>query len=114
MLSADAIAARIVAALPGAEVVVKDSTGTEIMDQGFTLDGASALAGHVDLPAEAALGEYNAEISIGTESYETLRFQVAEYRKPEFKVEITPERPRYRQGETAEVNAAARRFVPAL
>jgi uncharacterized protein YfaS (alpha-2-macroglobulin family) len=95
------------AAGAGARVVVKDSTGTEIMDQAFTLDAASALAGHVDLPAEAALGEYNAEISIGTEAYETLRFQVAEYRKPEFKVEITPAQPRYRQGETATVNMVA-------
>lgn len=87
-------------------LTVKDAKGTEFANQTYDVGANSAFNGSIELPAESPLGEYEAEMKIGN-AYETLRFQVADYRKPEYKVDITPARPRYRLGETAEVGMVA-------
>lgn len=102
LVRAERLARYSSAAGQSVRVVVKDATGTELLTRHYPVDGASAFDGDLELPAEAPLGEYNVELTVG-EAYEHMRFKVADYRKPEFKVEITPGKPRYRLGETAEI-----------
>lgn len=90
------------AAVRTVAVTVKDALGAEIMTQGYPLTDASAFDGTIDLPESGPLGEYRVEIKAGGD-YEYLTFQVAEYRKPEYKVEVTPAKPRFVMGDTAEV-----------
>ncbi|HKX12904.1 MAG TPA: alpha-2-macroglobulin family protein, partial [bacterium] len=51
-----------------------------------------------DLPEEADLGYYRIKAVVGGKEF-TEDFEVDEYRKPEFKVEIRPGKPRYFAGE---------------
>ncbi len=83
-------------------VTVKDALGAEIMSRGYPLSNASAFDGAVDLPENAPLGEYRVEMKTGGD-YEYLTFQVADYRKPEYKVEIAPAKRRFVMGDTAEI-----------
>lgn len=54
--------------------------------------------GEVDLDEEADLGYYSLVLFLNGKEYRK-DFEVDEYRKPEFKVEITPQQPRYFAGD---------------
>ena len=83
-------------------VSVKDALGADVMARSYTTSDLSAFDGVVDLPDGAPLGEYRMELKAG-EDYEYVAFSVADYRKPEYKVEVAPAKPRYVQGDQAEV-----------
>lgn len=87
-------------------VTIKDAVGADIYKQGYPLSDASSFDGTIKLSEDAPLGEYRAEISVG-QAYEYVNFMVSDYRKPEFKVEITPAKPRWVLGETADVSLLA-------
>ncbi|MDB5098701.1 MAG: alpha-2-macroglobulin family protein [Cyanobacteria bacterium RYN_339] len=82
---------------------LKDATGTEVGAVVTQVSEAGGLDGQFELAADASLGEYRLELAAG-DSFESINFKVADYRKPEYKVDITPEKPRYVQGGTATVH----------
>ena len=53
----------------------------------------------LDLPAKAALGYYTIRIGEETGPSSVGSFYVEEYKKPEYEVRVTPEKPRVLQGE---------------
>jgi hypothetical protein len=87
-------------------VVVYDDQGEEIYNADLTLSEFGTFAGEFTLDEEAGLGYYTIEVQLG-DQYEGLGFQVAEYRRPEFQVQVTTDREALLLGETfnAEVEA---------
>jgi uncharacterized protein YfaS (alpha-2-macroglobulin family) len=72
-------------------VVINDAAGNEIYRQSLPLSDVGTFHGEITLSEEAALGLYSVNVAYATdESPAYGNFRVAEYRKPEFKVSVTP------------------------
>ncbi len=72
-------------------VSIQDAQGNEIYREEVPITDMGTFYGEVQLADEAALGMYRIQVTYNEEE-ETARgnFRVAEYRKPEFKVSVTP------------------------
>ncbi|MCC6381550.1 MAG: hypothetical protein IT304_03530, partial [Dehalococcoidia bacterium] len=99
------------------EWVIRDAQGKELARTPVSLNSFGSFAGSFTLPASAAIGDYTVQIEepgggpqqrhmpiTGTS------FNVAEFRKPEFQVEVTSDKPAYASGDTITVNALATFF----
>jgi uncharacterized protein YfaS (alpha-2-macroglobulin family) len=71
-------------------VRITNSVGDIVYEQNLTVDEFGAFNDTLTLDEEASLGYYNIEVQLG-DFWSSLGFQVAEYRKPEFQVTLTPE-----------------------
>jgi hypothetical protein len=89
------------------QLTVHDGRGEEVTRLSRTTGPSSAFEADVALPEAAALGEWRIDCRVAGDDAESVAFQVAEYRKPELKVEVTPTRSRWIRGETAEVGLVA-------
>ena len=101
--------------LPGLqEVPVKiyDDRGEVIYDQVLPVTAQGSFSGELLLGPEAPLGYYRivAEVSSNARESFSVGFSVAEYRAPEFQVEVTPAQDQVVQGDTIEVLVEARYF----
>ena len=99
-------------ALPEAgsvQVRVLDDQETEIWSGHPNLNERGTFAGEFDLPSEAHSGPYSIETRIAGERH-TDEFTVASYRKPEWKVEVKPEKSSYVRGDQVPVNIRAEYF----
>lgn len=77
---------------------VEDPKGNTFWNQEKQGSAGGTFWDELDLPEEADLGYYRIKAVVGGQEF-TEEFEVDEYRKPEFKVEITPDKPRYFAGE---------------
>ena len=77
---------------------VEDPKGNTLWSEEKQSSAAGSFWDEVDLPEEADLGYYRIKAVVGGEEF-SQDFEVDEYRKPEFKVEIRPDKPRYFAGE---------------
>ncbi|MFQ5434779.1 MAG: Ig-like domain-containing protein, partial [Anaerolineae bacterium] len=85
--------------------------GEEGLNETLTVDVAfdGSFHGEFSLPEGVSLGRY--ELAIPGFNYETTRnFSVAEYRRPEFLVSLTPAEPELLRGEAVDVVLAANYF----
>jgi len=82
----------------------------EIAPVGLSTNGAAD--GAVELPMDLALGEYTLSASAG-EASGSATFAIQEYRKPEYQVEVSPEREVIFNGEEARFRIAATYFFGA-
>lgn len=98
----------------GASVQLRvcDARGATVAERSVTVGDFGGFDADVTLPARAALGDWNVTASIGASSG-SARFKVAEYRKPEYRVEVKPERARYAMGEAVRLKIDARYFFGA-
>ena len=72
-------------------VTVTDGDGANIYEKDLPLSTRGTFAGDLDLPEETPLGSYNINAAVGDAS-STGYFEVAEYKKPEYKVSVkTPQ-----------------------
>ncbi|HET7089356.1 MAG TPA: Ig-like domain-containing protein [Anaerolineae bacterium] len=72
-------------------VVIQDAQGNEIFREELPLTDVGTLYGEFTLSAEAALGSYSVQVRHAEDEPPAYgNFRVAEYRKPEFKVSVTP------------------------
>jgi len=79
-----------------------------------TLDEWGTYSGSIKLDGEAHLGEYRIRVGGTAETmHGSGRFYVEQYRKPEFRIDITPARPYFINGDTAEFRVDARYFFGA-
>lgn len=81
--------------------------------QEFTLpvEDNGTFSGQFSLPDDVSLGSYQLYVSTGTSiANNYLNFTVAEYRKPQFQVNLTPSQPEILRGETVEVVVDANYF----
>jgi len=88
------------------EVTINDDQGKEIYKESLPLNEMGTLHGELTLSEEASLGYYNISTQLGDQYFGT-SFQVAEYRKPEFQVEVETDRDEYVQGDEIAVNVQA-------
>lgn len=97
--------------IAGLQVTIDDPQGRQVFSGTLPLNDMGTFNGELRLSAEAALGIYyiyasdaEAELGFGAS------FQVAEYRKPEYEIEVTTERPAYADGDDIQLSGAARYY----
>jgi uncharacterized protein YfaS (alpha-2-macroglobulin family) len=88
------------------EVTIEDPQGTKVYEDDLVLSDMGTLDGELTLSEEAALGYYSIVATYG-DAYFHASFQVAEYRKPEFQVEVETDRTEYVQGDDVNITAQA-------
>ncbi len=88
------------------DVVIRNDRGEEIYKQQHETNAFGTIDGELPLAEEASLGFYNLEAQLAGWPqdayyipYFGLAFQVAEYRKPEFTIELSTEKPEVLQGD---------------
>ncbi len=96
-------------------ISVQDPQGKVFYTGTLEMNDWGSVASEFALDSEAPLGMYRIEMRpvFEFESYSPLQsfyFYVAEYRKPEFQVELTTDRPTYINGETITATLAARYY----
>jgi len=82
----------------GLQVSIQDSSGKRVLEKNYTASLNGTIHGELELAASAALGYYQIQVRSG-ESYMSGSFEVEAYKKPEYEVKVTPEKPRILQGE---------------
>ncbi len=89
-------------------VRVSDPEGKELYNKRLTLSDMGTLFDELPLDAEAPLGTYYIQIEEPElDFYASTSFTLAEYRKPEFQVAVTPDRAAYLNGDTINVAVEA-------
>lgn len=92
---------------------IGNSRGQQLKSETVTLDEFGAFEGSLDLPADAPLGDYGLSVNITTRSNYGVAynvFNVAEFRKPEFLVDVKTDRDSYASGDTIDATANATFF----
>jgi uncharacterized protein YfaS (alpha-2-macroglobulin family) len=90
------------------EVRLGDPQGKEIYKEKLALSDMGTLFDELALDAEAPLGSYWLQAEdIDREIYIGASFTVAEYKKPEYQVEVTTDKPAYLGGDTINATAEA-------
>jgi uncharacterized protein YfaS (alpha-2-macroglobulin family) len=89
-------------------VRISDPQGKELYNEDLPLNDMGTLNGQFLLDGEAALGNYSVEmVAADTDLYVSSSFLVAEYRKPEYQVDVRTDREAYLAGDTINVTAEA-------
>jgi len=94
-------------------VEVTDAAQSVILRKQLPMSALGTLHGSLDLPANAALGSYSIRVIAGKAvgsggGYGS--FEVQEYKKPEYWVKVTPDKPRVLEGSTVTATIEARYF----
>ena len=87
-------------------VVIEDSRGREVYNEVLKLSDMGTVNGEFTLDQEAALGYYYLSANYLDAGFYA-RFRVAEYKKPEFQVDVQTDRDQYIQGDAVNVTAHA-------
>lgn len=93
-------------------IEIRDPSGEPILRAERRTNAYGSFAGHVDLSPEAATGTYALVLSAGG-STATHDIVVAAYRKPEYSVSVSPEKPRYIRGEPVSMTVSAQYYFGA-
>lgn len=102
-----------------APITIYSPTDEVVYQATLPLSEFGSFSGQFDLDAEAALGYYRLVVGLSTDTdaslenwwqYDSITFGVAEYRAPEFQVEVTTVEPEYINGENILANIDARYF----
>lgn len=97
---------------PQVHVVVKDSGDKSICESDITISATGSFNGECLLPAVPALGDYTILATLKDESSRGY-FQVLAYRKPEFEIKLTPDKPVVVAGDTGRIRLSARYYFGA-
>lgn len=95
------------------QLVITNARGQSLKRETMTLDDFGSFEGSIDLPVDAPLGDYSVGIQISTRrNYQVAWdvFSVAEFRKPEFLVDLTTDRSTYVTGDTIAATTSASFF----
>lgn len=89
-----------------ARVLVYDAQGNEVFNKSLKISPFGSFSGALVIDQKATLGNYSLSVSLTPEeeiwnNYAGSTFAVLAYRKPEYQVEIVPEREDYFHGEKA-------------
>jgi len=113
-LRADDDAAYRMADADVVRVVVRDPEGESILNTELAVGEFGTWSGEVTLSLAARLGDYAVEAVIGEGDdrhvVASTSFRAAAYRKPEFTVDVTTDRPQYLQGDTIRASAASQYY----
>lgn len=78
------------ASLDSVEVVITTPTDEEVLRETLALNDNATFDGSLELSEDATLGTYSIRVSTGTTTFHS-QFEVAEYRVPEFEVNVEPQ-----------------------
>ncbi len=94
-------------------VTVEDPDNNKLWSQSLTLNSRGTFNGLYQIPADGKTGAYQVTIGYpdGTSDYQ--RFEVAQYRKPEYQVEVIPTQPRTVAGSKVKARVRATYFFGA-
>ncbi|MFN8419583.1 MAG: Ig-like domain-containing protein [Anaerolineae bacterium] len=89
--------------------IITDPNGQEVYNKVLTLNNFGGFSDHFDLPQDAMLGQYYLRVDHTTTEpnlpfENTLYFQVAEFRPPEFLTTTTADKTEYAAGDTIKVS----------
>ncbi|MCW3100553.1 MAG: Large extracellular alpha-helical protein [Chthonomonadaceae bacterium] len=93
-------------------VEIRDKDSERILLTKLTTNRYGSFNGSVTLDPEAATGIYTLITTIRGEEH-THQIVIASYQKPEFSVTVTPDKTRYRRGETVSMTVAAQYYFGA-
>jgi len=93
-------------------VKITDQEGNEVLNKDLPFSPRGTFSGEVDLPPAAPLGYYSINATIG-EAQTQGSFEVAEYKKPEFKVRVTTAKNFVPVGEKTKFTVEAKYFFGA-
>ncbi len=80
-------------------VSIRNPKGEEVYSKNLITNSAGTINGTYELDEEPALGDYALNVIVNSQTYST-SFRVEEYKKPEYKVEVTTEKSQYTFGST--------------
>lgn len=92
-----------------ATVEVRDPTGALVIRETKMLNSRGTYSGSFEVNSEGATGTYSVVSIIGREKH-TADVKIASYKKPEFSVTVTPDRPNYMRGEPVEMTVSAQYY----
>lgn len=95
------------------EQVTSFEPAQQLAEVQLTLDEFGAFSGEYIIPEDASLGRYQLHMPISGPNMMSRSFMVAEYRRPEFQVTVTPEMTQTVRGEAVDVTVEARYFFGA-
>jgi uncharacterized protein YfaS (alpha-2-macroglobulin family) len=81
-------------------VKIKDSKSAEVYKQVLKTNSMGSFSGSYEIPEGAAVGQYYIYAELSPQQQYTGTFYVEEYKKPEFKVNITLDKDQYLNAET--------------
>ena len=87
-------------------IEMRDESGGLVARQSKTTNASGAVWGTMDISREGGTGTYSLTTTVGGEAHDS-QVVVAAYRKPEFSVTITPEKPRTIRGEMVRMKIKA-------
>jgi uncharacterized protein YfaS (alpha-2-macroglobulin family) len=91
-------------------VVISDENDKAVFDKQMPLSAAGDITGDFDLPKDAALGYYSIAVGDQQDDQITGGFHVEDYRKPEYRVQVTANLKRILEGATMPVTIDSRYF----
>lgn len=91
-------------------VEITDARGEQALKRDIRTNEMGSLFGKFQLSPSAAVGRYNISMHIGEDYYEYASFEVQEYKKPEYSIDITTDRKSYVAGDTIAATVSARYF----
>ena len=94
-------------------VTVSNPEGNEIYKRDLTMSARGTFSGEVDLAANAPLGGYSVVVNLNGKEAARGYFEVAEYKKPEYKVKVTTPKPFVTAGEKTKYLVEAKYFFGA-
>jgi uncharacterized protein YfaS (alpha-2-macroglobulin family) len=92
------------------EVKIADENDKAVFDRQMPLSAAGDVSGDFDLPKDAALGYYSIRVGDSQEDAIGGSFHVEDYRKPEYRVQVTAGQKRVLEGATMPVTIDSRYF----
>jgi alpha-2-macroglobulin len=97
-------------------ISISDAEGKTIHSEDLELSDVGTVDGEIELDEEASLGNYSIQATYleSKDAQFYTSFQVAEYRKPEFQVEVKTDRLEYANGDQINVTAQATYFFGGL
>ncbi len=93
-----------------AHVRIFDPQHKVVLSDDYTVDDMGTIHGDFDVEEGASLGHYSLSVALGQHDVYSQPFLVAEYRKPEFQLDVKAGKSNYIQGETVEVQLRATYF----
>jgi uncharacterized protein YfaS (alpha-2-macroglobulin family) len=96
--------------LPSVDVAINNDMGEVVYSATLPLNDFGTVSGQFQLAPEAGLGYYNLNMTRGQQFFGNVSFSVAEYRKPEFQVNVTSPVTEVVQGATIPVAVDASFF----
>ncbi|HEX7961995.1 MAG TPA: MG2 domain-containing protein, partial [Terriglobales bacterium] len=93
-------------------VTIQDPEGKQVFQKELTVSQFGTITGNYDVPQDAALGYYSISVSNRSGRAYAMNggFHVEEYKKPEYEVKITAEKPRVLEGEKITATIEARYY----